>query len=181
MLMNPVKTWEKVGTDTVSVKRINNSILIPLIIIVSFATFLGSLLFTNAELLPVYSVFEGVKQFIILYSSVYLTSYIFVEITFPLDLGRDFKKSFKIIVFSMVPFLLCKILSGLFESLQFINIIGFYGLIIFWAGADKMMKPPQYKKMPMLIATLVTITGIYVAMTLLFNMLTDKIYYAFFD
>ena len=181
ILLNPVKAWKTTGTDTISVKQTRDSIFFPMIILVSLAAFLGSLLFTNTELLPVYSVLIGIKQFVLLYCTVYLTSYIFSEITYPLDLGRDFNVSFKIIVYSMIPFMLCQFLSCLFESLQFLNILGFYGFVIFWAGAEKMLNPPQYKKLPMLVATLVTIIGIYIALTMLFGMLTDRIYYALFD
>ncbi len=102
------------------------------------------------------------------------------EITYPLDLGKDFSISFRLIAFSLAPFILCQVLSRLFESLLFVNVIGLYGLYIFWTGAEKLLNPPQYKKMPLLIATTITLAVIYVAANVLLNMIVDKVYYAFF-
>jgi hypothetical protein len=54
------------------------------------------------------------------------------------------------------------------------------GLYIFWIGTEKILNPPQYKKMPLLIAATITFAGIYVATDLLFSMITDRVYYSFF-
>jgi hypothetical protein len=98
-----------------------------------------------------------------------------------LDLGREFNLSFSLIVYSITPFLLCQLLSRIFDSLLFVNIIGLYGLYIFWTGTEKLLAPPQYKKMPLLIAAAISLTGIYIVANLILTMLTDRVFYAFFD
>lgn len=180
-LFDPAGAWEKTGVAKKPVKFIRDSFLLPLILLVSLASFAGSLLFTNTELSPLYSIFTGVRTFLVLYLAIHVSAVIFREVTFPLDLGRDFHKSFIIITFSFVPFLICQIFSSLFESLLFVNIIGLYGLYIFWEGAEKFLDPPQYKKMPLLIATAITMAVVYISADKLFKMLFDKIFYAFFD
>jgi hypothetical protein len=181
ILFNPVKAWETIDSENKSVKVVRNSYLFPLIILVSASAFAGSLFFTHTELSPVYSIFMGVKCFLLLFITVYASAFMVGEITFPLDLGKDFSVSFRIIVFSLTPFLFCQILSGIFESLLFVNVIGLYGLYIFWTGAEKLLNPPQYKKMPLLIASMLSLTGIYILSSVLLNMLIDKIFYSFFD
>jgi len=180
ILLNPVKAWETIYSENKSVKLLRNSFFFPLIILVSISATAGSLIYANAELSPVYSVFIGIKCFGLLYFTVYATAFIFGEITFPLDLGKDFNISLKIIVYSIIPFLICQIMSRLFESLLFVNIIGLYGLYIFWVGTEKMLNPPIYKKMPMLIATTITLIGIYVITNLVLDKLIDIIYFSFF-
>jgi hypothetical protein len=180
ILLDPVKAWNTIYSENRTAKVVRNSFLFPLIILVSASAFLGSMIFTNTELSLVYSIFTGIKYFLLLFFTIYVTSYILGEITFPLDLGKDFSVSFKIIVFSFTPFLLCQILSRIFESLLFVNVIGLYGLYIFWTGAEKLLNPPQYKKMPLLIATIITISGVYLATSILLNKLIDKIFFAFF-
>jgi hypothetical protein len=142
VIYSPVKHWETIASENTPSRLIRNSFFFPLIILVSVSAFFGSLIFTNAELSPVYSIFVSIKCFGLLLFTVYATAYILSEITYPLDLGKDFNISFRIVVFSIGPFLLCQILSRLFESLLFVNIIGFYGLYIFWIGAEKMLTPP---------------------------------------
>lgn len=181
IIFDPAKAWEIIDTQNKPVKVIRDSFVLPLIILVSLSAFAGSLIFSGTGFPPIYSVFTGIRTFLVLYCTVYVTAVIFGEVTFPLDLGRDFHISFRIISFSLAPFLLCLILSNLFESLLFINIIGLYGLYIFWAGAGKLLDPPQYKKMPLLIATTVTAVFIYISATVVLKMLFERIYYAFFD
>jgi hypothetical protein len=180
ILTNPVRAWDTIYSENKPVNKIRNSFLFPLIILVAASSIAGSLIFINTELSPVYSLFIGIKWFLLLFLTTYLTAYILGEITFPLDLGKDFSVSFKLIVFSISPFLLCQILSRLFESLMFVNVIGLYGLYIFWTGSEKLLSPPDYKKMPLLIATIVTLTGIFILSSVLLNMLIDKIFFAFF-
>jgi hypothetical protein len=102
------------------------------------------------------------------------------EITKPLDLGKNFSVSFRLIVYSLTPLFLCQIVSQLFESLIFVNILALYGMYIFWTGAEKMLNPPDYKKMPLLITIFVVITGFFFAGNWVLTSLTDRIYYLFF-
>ncbi|MBK8882858.1 MAG: hypothetical protein IPN67_10870 [Bacteroidales bacterium] len=180
VIINPLKLWEKVESENIKAGTIRNSFFIPFSLLVALSAFIGSLLFTNPELSPAYSVLFSIKCLVVIFIAVYATAYLLGEITYPLDLGRDFNISFSLVVFSVTPFLLCQILSRLFESLLFVNIIGFYGLYIFWTGVEKRLTPPQYKKMPLMIAAFITFAGIYIAADLLLNMITDRFYFAFF-
>ena len=180
IISNPTNIWNTTDSKNIPVELLRGSLLFPLIIIVSISAAVGSLIFTNPELSTAYSIFTGVKCLVVLLFTVYATTYILTETTYPLDLGKDFNVSFSLIVYSIVPFLLCQIVSRLLESLLFINVLGLYGLYIFWTGAEKMLNPPNYKKMPLLIATTVTMIGIYVASNLALTMLIDRVYFSYF-
>jgi hypothetical protein len=181
IIINPLKAWETIDSENRPVNVIRNNFLFPLILLISASAFAGSLLYTNSTLSPVYSVFVGIKCFLIFYITIYATAFILKEITYPLDLGRNFAVSFRLITYSVVPFLLCQILSRFFESILFINILALYSLYIFWTGLERMLTPAAYKKMPMLIATAVTFVAIFVVANLLFTMLADRIYFKFFS
>jgi hypothetical protein len=181
ILFNPIKAWEIIYSEEKPIASIRNGFLLPLILLTSVSAYAGSLLFTNAELSPVFSVFIGLKCFIVFYITVYLTAYILKEITYPLDLGKNFAISFKLIVYSIVPLLLIQVISRLFDSLIFINILSLYSLYVFWTGAEKFLSPPSYKKMPLLIATVVTFVLIFVATDLLFTTFIDRFFHVFFS
>lgn len=181
IILSPVKAWERIESENRPLSLLRDGYLLPLVILISISAFLGSLLFTNSELSSVYSLLLSIKCFVLSYATIYIAAYIFGEITYPLDLGKNFTKSFKIIVYSITPFLVCQILSRFFESLQFVDILGLYGLYIFWTGSEKLFAPPQYKKMPMLIASMISLVAIYVATNSFLNMVMEKIFYAFFD
>lgn len=181
IITNPVKTWETIDSDNKSVSIIRNTFLFPLILLVSISAIAGSLLYTNSELSPIYSIFVGIKCFLLFYVTVYASAFILKEITYPLDLGRNFAVAFRLIVYSIVPLLLCQILSRLFESLLFANVLALTGLYIFWTGSDRILTPPAYKRIPLLIATAITFISIYILTDLLFTKLIDKIFYSFFS
>jgi hypothetical protein len=181
IITNPVKTWDTIDSENKSVSIIRNTFLFPLIFLVSISAIVGSLLYTNSELSPIYSIFVGIKCFLLFYVTVYASAFILKEITYPLDLGRNFAVAFRLIVYSIVPLLLCQILSRLFESLLFANVLALTGLYIFWTGSDRILTPPAYKKIPLLIATAITFIAIYILTDLLFTKLIDKIFYSFFS
>jgi hypothetical protein len=181
IITNPVKTWETIDSENRPVNAVRNSFLIPLLFLVSVSAAAGSLIFTNSELSPVYSVLAGIKCFLQLYITIYVTAFILKEITYPLDLGKSFPVSFRLIVYSLAPFLICQFFSRFFESLLFTNVLAIYGLYIFWTGTERLLTPPSQKKMPLLISTFITFTIVYVATNFIFKMLINKIFYKFFS
>jgi hypothetical protein len=180
IILNPVKAWEAIHSENRPLKDVRGSFFFPLIILVAISAFLGSLIFTHSSLSPLYSIFIGIKYFILLYILIYASSIIFKEITHALDLGKNFSLSFNIITYSLAPFFLCQIISHLLESLIFVNILALYGLYIFWTGAEKLLNPPEHKKMPLLIATSVVVIELYIAMNWILTSVIDRLYFAFF-
>jgi hypothetical protein len=180
IIFKPGKEWSIIKEQNRTCNYLRNNFLIPISIVVSIAAFLGSIIFTNSTLSPVYSIFAGVRFFLLFLIVPYLSAMVLGEITKPLDLGKDFSVSFKLIVYSLTPLFLCQIASQLFESLIFVNVLSLYGLLIFWTGAEKMLNPPDYKKMPMLISIFVVTTGFFFAGNLALTTILDRIYFSFF-
>jgi len=181
ILFNPSRYWLTIDSENTSILIIRNSLLLPLTLLASVAAIAGSFIFINTELSFVYSLFFGIRKLVVVLIATYLAALILRETTYPFDLGRSFTVAFRLVVFSIVPFLLCQVLSSVFESLLFINILAFYGLYIFWTGAEVMLKPPQHKKIPLLVSATVVFTAIYIAANMIVTMLTDRIFYSFFD
>jgi hypothetical protein len=180
IIFTPGKAWEIVVNENRPVKELRKSFLYPLIIIVSISAFLGSIIFANKTLQPVYSMMIGIKYFILLLVVPVISAFLLNEITKPLDLGKNYTTSYRLIVYSLTPFLFCQMASQLFESLIFVNILGLYGMYIFWSGAERILNPPSYKKMPLLIATFISLTTIYVASDWVLSSIVDRVYNSFF-
>jgi len=181
IILDPVKAWDEIHSDNRPIKDVRNSFFFPLITLVAIAAFIGSVIFANTGLSVIYSILVGIKYFLLLCLVIYATAFIFREITYAMDMGRDFTISFKMIVYSIAPFLICQMVSRIFESFIFINILALYGLYIFWIGAEKMLNPPEHKKMPMLIAATLTMIGLYIAANFFLTMIIEKFYFAIFS
>ncbi len=181
IILNPAKAWEDIFSENKPVKYIVINLLFPLIILAAVSAFLGTFLFTRTELLKVYSVLTGVKYFILIYLVIYGTALIFREITKALGMRKDFDLSFKLIAYSSVPFIICQIISLLFESFIFINVLAFVGLYIFWTGMEKLLNPPEKRKLPLLIATTLIFIIVFLAANWFLSMVSDKLFFAFFE
>jgi hypothetical protein len=180
ILFNPAKAWESISSENRPLKDTRNSFLLPLVILVTISAFIGSFFMANSQLSFIYSLFIALKYFILLFAAIYFSAVILKEMTYALDLGRDFSVAFKLIAYSLTPLYICLVVSSLFESLVFILIIALFGLYIFWEGEIKMLNPPEHKKMPLLIATAITVVGTYIAFSVILNQVVDRFYNAFF-
>jgi hypothetical protein len=176
----PGKAWDNIVIENRPIKDLRNSFLYPILILITIAAFLGSIIFVNKTLSPVYSIMTGVKYFVLFLFVTYMSTLILSEITKPLDLGKNFTVSFRLIVYSLTPLFICQIVSHLFESLIFVNVLSLYGLYIFWIGAEKYLNPPDYKKMPMLIAIFVVVTGLLIAGNLVLTAIINRVYFSYF-
>ena len=102
------------------------------------------------------------------------------EILKALDLGNDFLVAFKLVAYSMSPVFLVLIISRIFESLLFINVLGLYGLYLLWTGMEVMITPPEHKKIPFLIATVFVTVIVFLLLHLLLSKLAETAYFSIF-
>jgi len=179
-IINPGKAWEVVHREERPMKFVRGSFFLPLIILVSVSAFLGSMFFINTTLKPMYSVLAAITTFLFLYLGVYGSAFAVREIMRFLGLGHDFLVAFKLVAYSMAPIFLSLTVSRLFESLLFINVLGLYGLYIFWIGMEAMVNPPDQKKVPMIITTVVAMLIIFLLLHVLLSKLAQTLYFSIF-
>jgi hypothetical protein len=180
IIFNPIKEWEAVINENRPVKFISRNLTLPLIICASISAFLGSYLFANTELSKGYSVLTGVRYFILICLVIWGTAFIFEEIANIFNPGMTFKVSFKLVAYSSVPFLLCQIISQLFESFIFVNVLAFFGLYIFWTGHEKMADPSEKNKPLLMVAATVTFIILFLVFNWLLTLIFDKLYFSVF-
>jgi len=179
-IINPGKAWEVVHREARPMVFVRGSFFLPLIILVSVSAFLGSMFFINTTLKPMYSVLTAVTTFLFLYLGVYGSAFAVREIMRAMDLGHDFLVAFKLVAYPMAPIFLSLTVSRLFESLLFINVLGLYGIYIFWIGMEVMVNPPDHKKVPMIIATVVTMLLIFLFLQVFLSRLAQTLYFSIF-
>lgn len=177
IIFDPVKAWVTIYSESRSLSYLNLYLFLPLIIIISVSAFLGSLLFVNTGLMKTFSILAGIKYFLLYLVVIYGTSFLVTRAAGAIKIGLNFNFAFKLVLFSSVPFLLCQAVARLFESFIFINILAFYGLYIMWTGTEKLLNPPENKKLHLLIAsTLIFLLTFFVADWFL-NRVFDKLFY----
>lgn len=180
LLIRPERAWQIIHSENRPVTDIKKSFFLPLVSLAAISATLGSLFFTHGGLSLFYPLLLGIRYFILFIAVTYISALVLNEITNALDLGKDYSRSFKLIGYSLGPFFICQIISLLFESLLFINLLSLYGLYIFWLGMEKMTDPPEHKKMPLMIATWVSVLAIYFVINWLLRVIIEGIYFTIF-
>ena len=140
IISDPVKAWETIDSEITPARKTGNRLLIPLLLLVSLSAIAGSLLFTNSQLSAIYSVFVGVKCFLVFYIVIYATAFILKAIAPKFELRISYDISIMLIAYSVVPLLLCQFLSRFFESLLFVNILGSLWIICILDGHGELAK-----------------------------------------
>ena len=181
IIASPQKAWTPGPAAKLGASNVRNSLLLPLLLLVTVCAFLGSILLENVTMKTSYSILVGIRFFLLDLFTVYLSALILREILKAMDLASDYSTSFTLIVFSLVPFFICQMISLFFESFAFVNILALYGLWIFRAGSEILLNPAGHKKTPLLIAVFVVITELYIGLNLALSSIFTRIYFGFFN
>ena len=178
LIADPSKAWDKILADNKSTGRINRVYILPFVFLIALSAFLGNVLFSRSEVPVLYFVLDSLIYFLLFYFSIYVTAWLSGRIMVTLKLPVSFTESFRLIAFSVIPFLICQIVSRLFESFIFINILAFYGLYIFWTGAGK-LNIPRDKRFIVLIASTALFISSFITASWLLTKIADRIYFTF--
>ncbi len=152
-VLNPKEFWkaQKESTETQS-SRVYG-FFIPLLIVVAAAVFLGEF-FKSSHFYMGYAVWKAVRE-VVLFILQYLVAVFFTNELIKTFKGKkDIVAVRKLVLFSMTPFLLVSILTGLFQFLYVLDILGIYGFYIFWLGANELLELPKEKKDSYIIITI---------------------------
>ena len=180
LIFDPEKAWHTIYTENKHAGFIRNSFFLPLVVLAAVSAFFGSLFFTNTGVSEAYSVLAGIKYLVLYTAVIYATTYVFLRITSYLNIENNLQSSFKIVVFSAAPFMLCQIISRLFESFIFINILALYCLYLLWLGNERLLNPPEKLKTPLLLSVAAVFTGFFIIFDWLLTTMVDRIYFAYF-
>jgi hypothetical protein len=180
LIIDPAKAWETIVSENRPVREETLGYLYPLIIPGTVAAFLGPFLFSHSDLHPMFFILAGIKYFLLMIISVYATSFIFNETAKRIGIKCDYRSSFYLVIYSLAPLLLCQIVSRLFESFIFVNVLSLYGLYIFWTGTEKLFNPPDEKKVTMLISVTVIVIATFFTANWFLTKVIDRLYLAMF-
>ncbi len=180
LILDPDKGWHTISAERKPLEFVRNNFFLPLVVLVSISAFLGSLLFMHTGVSEVYSILAGIKYFLLFSITIYGTAILLQKITGIMEIKSDFNSCFKIVLYSSAPLLLCQIISRLFESFIFINILSLYGLYIFWVGAEILLNPPENKRTSLLLLSASVYIAFFALTSRFLTMVIDRIYFAFF-
>ncbi|WP_372774172.1 YIP1 family protein [Mangrovibacterium sp.] len=159
MIIAPKNFWKKklVGgfPDSVVV-----TFFLPMVVLVGLSEFLGEV-FWNREFLWSYAVSKALRE-----SLSYLLQYAVTVLILGRLLsnfkGTEHKTTLNnVVAYSLLPFLLASMITGLFPALYVLGIIGLYGFYLFIEGAQICLEIPENNQSRFIILSILLIVLIF--------------------
>lgn len=153
VILEPGRFWEEQKEGKTKNKHLFTGYFLPLLVVVFLAVFVSELIRGSRFYLnyPLMKASREVVLFLLQYViSIFLTN----QLIQPFGGEKNFFVARKLVVFSLIPFLLVSIITGLFPFLYVMNVLGLYGFYIFWIGVKNLLEFPERKQTRYILVTI---------------------------
>ncbi|MCD4769873.1 MAG: hypothetical protein K8R35_06885 [Bacteroidales bacterium] len=181
LVSNPVKFWESVKKENLSVGEIRSSFILPLIILIGISSFTGIYIFKHSGLSVVYPLIIGSGYSLIFFVSIEIATLIISEISIAFTSDKNHNTFYKLVVYSFTPYMVIIIVTRLFSSLLFANIFGLYGLLILWKGLAVLTKSDQATQVKLTALISITTVVFYLGIRWIILILLEGFYFMIYS
>jgi len=179
IVLNPVKAWETIRNENRSVRTVQSSFLIPVLVLISLSAFAGSIIYNPAGLSILFPALRALKQFICFYLSVLLSSWVINELSIAFIKNKNYSFNFKLVTYSLTPLYITVFITRLLPDLALINILSLYGAYILYTGLKTIENISGRSLIRYFIVALLTLIVFYLAISWITRSLLEGIYFAF--
>ncbi len=179
IILHPVRAWETIRKENRSVRTVQGSFLIPVLILISLSAFFGSLIYNPSGLSILFPVIRAFKQFICFYLTVLLSSWAVNEISLAFVHNKDYSFNFKLVTYSFTPLFITVIITRFLPELALINLLGLYGAYIIYTGLNTIENISRRALLRYFIVALLIVIVFYLALSWLIRSLLEGMYFAF--
>ena len=152
VIFEPVKFWEQQKAGKNENQQSFSGYFLPLLVLVLLVVFFSELIRGSRFYLdfPLMKAGREILLFLLLYViSVFLTN----ELIKAFGGQKNIIFARKLVVYSLTPFLLVSLITGMFPFLYVINVLGLYGFYIFWIGVKTLLEFPERKQTSYILVT----------------------------
>jgi hypothetical protein len=153
IIFEPVKFWELQKEDKSQDKHAFSNFLLPFLILIFLAVFVSEIVRGSRFYLtfPLMKAGREVLLFLVQYViSVFLTN----ELIKTFGAIKNIFIARKLVIYSLTPFLLVSVITGMFPFLYVIEVLGLYGFYIFGMGVKILLEFPERKKTSYVLVTI---------------------------
>jgi hypothetical protein len=138
LILNPKEFWKSHHNLKGNHRELSESLLYPLIATAAATVFLGE--FFRSDYFRIWIGLLWVVRKILLFGAIYYMGvYGTNKILKYLNAEQNEAQLQILVIYSMIPFLLVSIVTGLLPFLRFLDIFGVYGFYIFWLGSKRLL------------------------------------------
>jgi len=178
IIIHPVKAWETIRKENRSVRKVQSSFLIPILVVISLSAFAGSLIYNPTGLSILFPVIRALKQFICFYLTVFLASWVLNELSVAFRTNKDYTLNFKLVTYSLTPLFITVLITRFLPDLALINILSLYGAYILYTGLKTIENITGQSLLRYFIVALLTIIIFYLTISWMSRSLLEGMYFA---
>lgn len=152
LILNTPGFWEAHSDERESQDELFKNLLFPLLAVVAVAIFLGE--FFRSDYFRIWVALLWIIREFVLFGALYFVGVYGTNKMFKYYGYEQKVEVLQILVaYSLVPFLLVSIVTGLLPFIYFLDIFGLYGFYIFMVGSKKMLLFPNEKRENLILKT----------------------------
>ena len=145
MIFNPRAFWRSRNEIRETQDELFKNLLFPLLTVVCTADFLGE--FFRSDYFRIWVALLWVIREILLFATLYFVGvYGTNEFIKYLGFEERIESLQKLVAYSLVPFMMVSVVTGLFPFFYFLDIFGIYGFYIFTMGSNRLLNFPKEKR-----------------------------------
>ncbi len=144
-LENPKRFWAGQKQGGLNQKELLAGIFFPVLLFISAAVFIGEF-FRSSSFYVVFALLKSLRDILLFTLQYFISLFLTNELIKTFGGVKNLAIVQKLVIFSLLPYLLVSFVSGLFPFLYVLDILGFYGFYIFWIGVKELLVFPDAKK-----------------------------------
>ena len=154
LIFNSDEFWKRKSTCKEGVREVLVMYLLPVLLVAAIAVFIGEF-FRRTDFFIEYPLLKALREVLLFVLQYYVGIFFTTELMKTYGGEKDKEAARKLVGYSFVPFMLASIVTGLFEFLYVLDILGLYGFYLFWQGAKVLVKLPEHKAHSYIVITIV--------------------------
>lgn len=138
VLLNPKTFWIEKKESLENQANLLLGFLIPLILVVALTVFLGEF-FRSSHFYVGIALMKSARAIVLFLLQYFIAVFFTNELIKTFGGEKNIKISRNLVAYSLTPFIVVSIITGLFPFLYVIEILGFYSFFIFWLGVKELL------------------------------------------
>ncbi len=155
LLLTPAEFWKKKKETAEESKLLWVSYLLPILLVLAVAVFIGEF-FRRTDFFIEYPLLKALREVLLFLLTYFISVSITSELMKSFGAEKNVDIARKLVVYSITPFALISVITGLFPFLYVLDIVGFYSFYLFWVGTKEMISFPDNKENSYILITIVS-------------------------
>ncbi len=144
-LEKPKQFWSSQKHNSFSQSELLFGVYFPVLLLASVAVFAGEF-FKSSSFFIGFALLKSLRELLLFTFQYFISLFLTNELIKTFGGNKNLAITQKLVIFSLLPFLLVSVISGLFPFLYILDMLGFYGFYIFWLGVKELLVFPDSRK-----------------------------------